>query len=252
MSTFALQNPRQADTDDPPVSATAKYLLGGAGLLQAALGGLGFSNGGIATLAINEPVVVAGGGVCVLFAVMIGAVSVAGIAGKVTPPPWLGYVGLAFLFGGLALAGYAALVVPTLTNSPNISVTFTNPAAPSHDLGLAAEVKATAIGRDTLYFVEIDGLTYVHGAKRYRAAGPPLYLGQFGADNSGKIDAKVNMAVPQGNYSAISVQAWYGKHSGPCQSLVANDSASAGTARDPIVQDNTGREGCVLVRVPRT
>ena len=226
-------------------SATAKFLLGGAGILQAALTALGVSNGGVAEVAVNELGLLILGGACVLIAVMSGAVLVLRDDTKTV----LSYVGLVFLFGGIAIAGYAALVAPTLTSAPKIDLIVTTGAPPNKDLHVEAEVRATAIANADLYFVEIDGLKYVHGTQSYNAVGSPIYLAELGADGAGHVDAKINVPVPEGRYSALSLQGWSGAHPGPCQSVAAPHSASTqADHQDPL--GGHGRDGCVVVRVP--
>jgi len=241
-----------AQSGDGGSPAAFKYLIGGAGVLQAALASVGVSNGGISAMIINDRVLAVIGLGAVLVAIAIGAFGLL-LKGEVTKP--LSIIGTALLFVGIATTGWAALVSPALAKAPNVDVSLSRVEG---SLVLSAEIKASGIPQGQQYWVEIDAREYVaaeskDGASgKYVPLGTPLYQQQLGADSQGNIDSTVTMPVPAGSYPAISIEAWAGAHPGPCGSLGV--AGGANLAHSPETSSNleqVGRSGCAVIRLPR-
>jgi hypothetical protein len=231
------------------VNPALKYLLGGAGALQAVLTGLGVSNGGIAILATNEPGTLAFGLIAVLVAVFIGAlVLVLGKDNGLTKA----FIGLAmvFLFGGIGVTGYAAVVVPAIAKAPDIDATLAE--SPTHQLVATIHVKASGIQEANPYWVKIEARRYEPGPKggKYLPLGTPIYEAQLGADGQGNVDTKVEVPLPLGEYNVISVESWEGSGHGPCGSLEVPGGANLTHLPEEAI-DKRGRIGCVVMRLPR-
>jgi hypothetical protein len=242
----------QPVADDNQGSPALKYLIGGAGVLQAVLASIGASNGGISAMIINYRVPALIGLGSVLAAIAIGAFGLLA-KGQITKP--LGVIGTGLLFLGIAITGWAALVSPALAKAPNIDVNL------SHSEGglvLSAEIKASGIPQGEQYWIEVDAREYLApsanggSSAKYVQLGTPLYQQQLGADSQGNIDSTVTMPVPAGTYPAVSVEAWAGAHSGPCGSLgVAGGANLANSPETSSNLEQVGRSGCAIVRLPR-
>jgi hypothetical protein len=227
-----------------------KYLLGGAGVLQAALTTVGVSNGGIAAMVINHRTLVTVGFAAVLVSIMTGALLLAVETGRLSGP--LGVIGTLLLFFGIGVTGYAALAAPAIAKAPSINTTLSSS---SGQLVLSASIKATGIPESSQYWVEIDAREYVEGKGRsapgrYVPLGTPLYQTQLGADSQGNVEDSVTLPLVPGKYNVVSVEAWSGAHAGPCGSLEVQGGADLTSASEAHLQE-IGRSGCVVLRLPR-
>ncbi|HEX5852024.1 MAG TPA: hypothetical protein VFY36_02915 [Solirubrobacteraceae bacterium] len=237
-----------------------KYLLGGAGVLQAALTAVGVSNGGVAAMVINHRTLVTIGFSAVLLAMLTGALVLAAQLKSAVINSILGVVGTLLLFFGIGVTGYAALAAPAIAKAPSIDTTLS---ISSGQLVLVAKIKATGIPESSQYWVEIDARKFVKStgegaAGRYAQLGTPLYQAQLGADSQGNVEDTVTLPLVPGNYKAVSVEAWSGPHAGPCGSLqvqgganLARASINESASDHEATLEETGRAGCAVLRLPR-
>jgi hypothetical protein len=226
-----------------------KFLLGGVGILQGLLTGLGVSNGGLDAMVINHRFSLISGLALVLVGTAIGGFLLV-IKPNEQVPRALVLAGSAFVLVGITITAYTALIAPAIAKAPDIDVAVSDAAG---QLTLTAHVKVGGIKESDHYWVEVDARTYVStGGGSYLQLGPPLYQAQLGADSQGNIDSTVSVPLLPGQYPAASIEAWYGKHAGPCGLLAVTAGASAKNAatREAKLQQN-GRPGCVVVRLPR-
>jgi hypothetical protein len=250
----ATKPPKKTGNGDGD-GAQLKYLLGGAGVLQAVLASIGVSNGGISAMLINYRVAGLIGLAAVFFAIVMGALGLVAFNGRFKAR--FGFAGTVLLFMGIGITGYAALVVPAVAKAPNINIALSRSGA---QLVLTAHVEASGIPESEEYWIEIDAREYLvepgaHGTAnggRYVQLGTPLYQQQLGADSQGNIDSLVTVPLPAGSYPAVSVEAWDGAHEGPCGSL--DILGGANLTHSPETKSNledVGRSGCVVVRLPQ-
>lgn len=235
-----------------------KYLLGGAGGLQAVLTTVGVSNGGVAAMVINHRTLVTLGFGAVLLSILIGVIMLALRSsqsdgdGCCCLTGLLGGLGTVLLFIGLGITGWAALAEPATAKAPSIDTKIEETAG---KLVLAAQVKASGIPEKEEYWVEVDAREYVAGAHetgRYIPLGTPLYQSQLGADSGGDVQDSVTIPLAADTYRVVSVEAWSGAHAGPCGSLEVRGGADLAHARrKPSVLEDVGRAGCVVLRLPR-
>jgi hypothetical protein len=248
------------DNESPGSSASLKYLLGGAALLQAALTAVGVGNGGVAAMVINHRTLVTIGFASVLASILIGATVTAINSNSRAFNSTFGIAGTMLLFFGIGVTGYTALAAPAIAKAPSISTTLSES---SGKLVLSAQVKATGIPESSQYWVEIDAREYIPSkdrgtAGRYVPLDTPLYQTQLGADSQGNIEDSVTLPLVPGTYRVVSVEAWSGPHAGPCGSLQVDGGANlaqvskgeSATEHESSLED-VGRAGCVVLRLPR-
>jgi hypothetical protein len=231
---------------DKALAPSVKYLLGGAGLLQALLTTVGITGGGISALVINDRWLVISGFLAVLLAIFTAALVIA-----VNPSKGRRTIitaGTVMLFIGLAITGVVALVGPAVAKAPSINVALSQS---SGKLILTAHVKASGIPDSSQYWFEIDAREYKQAGGKYDLLGTPLYQNQLGADSQGNVDTIVTIPLPPGNYPAVSIEAWNGPHSGPCGSLeVPGGATLAHSANSNSALEENARVGCVILRLP--
>lgn len=239
----------KATTTTGDSSESLKYLLGGAGVLQAALTTVGVSNGGVAAMVINHRTLVTVGFGAVLLSILIGALLLATKTSRLSG--LLGVLGTLLLFLGIGVTGYTALAAPAIAKAPNINTTLS---ASSGQLVLSASIKATGIPESSQYWVEIDAREYVEGkggsTGSYVQLGTPLYQTQLGADSQGNVEDSLSLPLVPGNYKVVSIEAWSGAHAGPCGSLEVKGGADLTSTSEAHLQE-VGRAGCVVLRLPR-
>jgi hypothetical protein len=221
----------------------------------------------LVAIAINDPTLLIAGAALVLVALVVG------IFMAITKPERRGLVGvlsvvgLAALLGGIGITAYIALRGPSLAKAPDLDVSLSG----SSTMTLTGEVKVSGIPENAHYWVEVDAREYTvtDNAGAYEQLGTPLYQAQLGADSQGNIDTRFGVPLAANQYPAVSVEAWYGDHAGPCGSLTvpggANliqapvTSASATTSSTAVAQkakaqsgflEQFSRPGCVVVRLP--
>ncbi|HEY2141052.1 MAG TPA: hypothetical protein VGG98_03200 [Solirubrobacteraceae bacterium] len=221
------------------MSKVATTLVGAVGLLQGVLTAVGATNGGLAALILNEPTLAwIGLALVVLAMLIIGVYAV--FNGTGTGWKVAGTVGVIAIIGGLTVTGYAALVAPTLAAEPNIaaSVTWGSP------ITLQATIKSSAVERDDVFHIEVDGLKEKQSDHSYVLSSPVLYQAQLGSDGSGDVNVSLTIPIPNDHYDDIGISAWSGEHAGPCGSLKQSKST--------IPSGNTtsyARKGCVVVHL---
>lgn len=237
--------------DNPAV----KVVLGGAAALQAVLTAVGASNGALVAIAINNSDLLIAAVALIIVAVLAGiALAVA------NPKSTDGWAIVVSIFGGLALlagiiiTGYIALSGPASTKTPDLDVAVSGSAT---TVSLTAEVKASGIPENSHYWVEVDARSYQasQNGGSYVQLGTPLYQAQLGSDSQGNIDTKIGLPVASKQYPAVSVEAWYGDHPGPCGSLTVAGGANLpkqaqAQAQQKAFLDQYSRPGCVVVRIP--
>jgi hypothetical protein len=222
-------------------------LVATVGLLQAVLTAVGATNGGLTALILNEPELAwLGLALVVLAMAIIGVYAVFDGTGG-----WwkaAGTIGVLAILGGLGVTGYAALAAPTLAAEPSIaaSVTWGSP------LKLQAAIKSSAVERNDVFHIEVDGLKEKKSDHSYILSVPVIYQAQLGSDGSGDVNVSLTIPVPNGHYDDVGISAWSGDHPGPCGSLEQAETTIPGGNTTRL-----SRKGCVVVRVaglphPRT
>jgi hypothetical protein len=206
-----------------PSNESLKYLLGGAGTLQVVLTAVGVSNGGIGAMVINNRALVLIGFGLVFAAVVLGGFNVLLAPHYKRIGTLLIVLGSLCLPAGIGLTGYLALTGPAVAKAASINVSLSKT---SNQLILTAHVKASGIPESSQYWFEIDAREYKsRKGGVYAPLGPPLYQNQLGADSQGNIDSIVTVPLPEGNYPAVSIEAWNGASRGPCGSLEVKEGA---------------------------
>jgi hypothetical protein len=239
----------------PQASNFSKTLLSGAAALQTVLTLFGASNGGFTAVALNHPVLLIIGIVLVGLGVLCGLwILLSGFEfhkaescqERIVP-----VAGVLSLVLGIGITGFIVLLGPAVARVPAIDVALTG--TPSN-FALDGEVKVGGIKQEYHYWVEVDARKAA-GNGSYKAVEKPLYLAQLGADSQGNIDMKFAITLIPHGYQAVSVEAWYGDHSGPCGSLAVTGGANLtepGGSADKLAEylDENSRPGCVVVRLP--
>jgi hypothetical protein len=197
------------------MSKVAAPLVALIGVLQATLTAVGAANGGLGSVILNKPLLAWVGLLLVLVAMVILAVYVildpsddAEKKQKGTVLNILAFLGTLAILGGVGITGYAALAQPALSGEPKVvaSLKWGKP------LVLEATVSATAVKRDDVFHLEVDGLVENTSDHSYKFVAPVIYQAQLGSDSSGNIDGTFTIPIPNHAYEDIGVSAWSGEH----------------------------------------
>jgi len=120
----------------------------------------------------------------------------------------------------------------------------------SSALTLNGEVKVSGIPENAHYWVQVVLVSTSHRQGRcLRAARNSALSGTARCRQSGQHRQQVRRALASTEYPAVSVEAWYGDHAGPCGSLTLSGGANLTHAQAAFVEENS-RPGCVVVRLP--
>jgi hypothetical protein len=221
----------------------ARVLAGLGTLAPVLLAGLGFSNGTIAGAFLNEEELLLLGLVLTAVAVLLGIATL-----LLKPTGWRTPVTLlaatVALMVGVAIATYAILIAPSASRGATMDVTLTRSGG---QVSLSARIKSHNVPETEGFWIEIAERRYEPGG-RYVQVGSPLYESEIGPDAQGNVDTTLNVPLPRGGYTAVSVAAWNGYHSGPCGWLELPGGAQLPRLPIGFVRRHA-RIGCTLVQV---
>ena len=159
---------------------------------------------------------------CAAIAVFLGALAAFGLRENSKEERRVLYVGLVVLGASLLFTVHAA--VRTWGDRPQPSITVTPKRAT-----VAVAVHGIGLRSTEHLVVEVEQLVRTHDGWR---SGQQLYGASLGPDGDGKVEEKVELTLPPGEFDEVGARTWVGAE-----------------PRDCYTRGNT--TGCVRVHVPR-